>query len=94
VLGFSWVHVFPFCDKLVEMLRRRFEDFANIADFGVSWFHPIGSISKPHGSIRPEIDDRLGSTVFAVNVAGFVVCGIDAKDASAEPYAAHPSIIT
>ena len=76
------------------MLRRRFEDFSNIADFGVSWFHLIGSISKPHGSIGPKIDDRFGFAVFAVNVAGFVVCGINAKNASAEPYAAHPPIIT
>jgi hypothetical protein len=88
------MHGFPFCDKLVEMLRCRFEDFADIADFGVSWFYSIGSISKPHGSIRPEIDDRFGFTVFAVNVAGLVVCGIDTKETPAEPYAAHFSTIT
>ena len=84
----------PIPHQLVEMLRCGFEDGANVGGFGVPGFHPVGAISEPDGSIRSEIDDRFGLAVFAVSVAGFVVLRIDPKEASAEPYAAHPPTIT
>jgi hypothetical protein len=76
------------------MIRRRLQDFANVVDFGVPWLHPIGPISQRDRSVRSEINDHFGSAIFTVNVAGFMVFRIDSKDASAEPYAAHPKNIT
>jgi hypothetical protein len=79
----------PQGDELLEMGRRRIENFSNIRPFRVCGPDMIGSISKRDVVIGSQINDGLGFGEKAVNVPRRMVVGISNESDAIEGQRAH-----